>query len=207
MRDPYICPGTSILVNKLNIRNQKDLDRAELIITAAALAEDMPLGNFDYSYLKSIHKHLFEKLYPWAGETRTVNIAKPSGMFCASGLIDKEITKLFDQLVKEDQLASIKEFPEFVEKFTYYFAEVNAIHPFREGNGRANRFFFRQLAIHNGYELNLSNISKNDYIQASISSHNCDNRLLEKLLSSALINTNPEIKNLYNKNDVLDNQL
>lgn len=183
MRDPYVYPETGVLINKFNIQDQELLEQLELLFLTQALEANIPIGNFSYSHLKNLHKHLFGELYAWAGETRTVNIAKPSGMFCAYGFIDKEITKLLGQLSKENYLCNINNFSEFIKKFTYFFAEVNAIHPFREGNGRTTRIFFEQLASLNGYELDFSKTTRESYLQACISSHNDDNSLLESLLS------------------------
>lgn len=186
MRDPYVYHGTTVLINNKNIRDQSLLDKIEIALTYKALSTGIPSGNFDFQHLKVIHKHIFGELYPWAGQTREVNIAKQSGMFCAPGFIENEINKLFTQLAKDNYLKYFKEPKEFIINFTHYFAEVNAIHPFREGNGRCTRAFFEQLAAYNGYKLDLQHITEVEFIQACISSHNSANTKLETLFTKSL---------------------
>ena len=79
-----------------------------------------------------------------------------------------------------------KDKKEFVQKFSYYFSEINAVHPFREGNGRTTRVFFEQLALHNNYKLDLLNVSKEQWIEASIAGFNFDNTKLENIFTNAL---------------------
>lgn len=209
MRDPYVYPGTNVLINNKNIKIQSELDQIETLLTVKALATGLPAGKFDFEHFKNIHKHIFGELYPWAGKTREVNIAKPSGMFCASHLVENEINKLLNQLSKEEHLKIFKEPNEFIPKFTHYFAEVNAIHPFREGNGRTTRQFFEQLAHYNGYQLDLSSISRDEYLEACISSHNLDNSKLEKVFTkslSPLIELEKVQKIFTELNKILDKQ-
>ena len=66
--DPYVYPGTHTLKNKLNIRDADLLEQVELKIFTARASEPLPPGNFDYSYLKAAHQHLFGDLYEWAGK-------------------------------------------------------------------------------------------------------------------------------------------
>ena len=96
--------------------------------------------------------------------------------------IDKcQANKLLINLATKDQLLTkLLGKDEFVRKFADYYCEVNVIHPFREGNGRATRVFFEQLAEHNGYSLDFSSVSKSEWIEASIDGFNCDNTKLEK---------------------------
>lgn len=192
-RDPYVYSGSNVLINKFNIKNQEKLDDLELGCFVVALKNGIPEGNFDLNHLKNIHKSLLGDLYPWAGEIRSVNIAKPSGTFCASNFIEPELNKLFNKLSKDNLLENIEDKNMFIEKFAYYLGEVNAIHPFREGNGRTTRVFFQELAVHNGYYLDFSKVSKNEYIHAAMTSHNlADNYFLEKVLSKALVQ--PELQ-------------
>ena len=81
--DPYVYPGTNILKNLRDIRDQHHLDRVEAISTAriGELQLDPKAGQFDISHLKSIHRHIFQDIYPWAGEFRKVNIARTGQFF------------------------------------------------------------------------------------------------------------------------------
>ena len=80
----YCYKGTDVLINKLNITNEKDLYCAEreLVLYRTFELNENPLkGNFDFKYLKDIHKYLFQDIYRWAGDVRNCNIAKQD-LFC-----------------------------------------------------------------------------------------------------------------------------
>jgi cell filamentation protein len=77
--DPYVYPGTSILRNRWGVRDAAELARREATITAARLAElaERPIpGDFDLAHLQALHRHIFGDVYDWAGEIRSVAIAK-----------------------------------------------------------------------------------------------------------------------------------
>ena len=76
MSDRNYCypPDYTVLRNKLNIRNASALEAAERELVAHRLLEPVPPGDFDLEHLKAIHRHLFQDLYAWAGEVRTVEI-------------------------------------------------------------------------------------------------------------------------------------
>jgi len=129
------------------------------------------MGNFDYEHLKSLHKHLFEEIYDWAGEARIVNIAKKTNyadttMFAMFGRIEPEIIKTLTRLnsipIDRDNLDV------FSNQISEYFNEINAVHAFREGNGRTNRLFCSELARINGYYIDWDAMDRKDYINASI---------------------------------------
>ena len=84
MDNIYCYPDSSVLRNKLNIHNKEQLLAAEIKLAAIRLyqLQEQPVhGNFDFNHLCRIHEHIFQDLYDWAGEIRTVNIAK-TNMFC-----------------------------------------------------------------------------------------------------------------------------
>ncbi len=168
--DPYVYPGTDVLINKLNIRDPDKLQEAE---TALYLIKHkvLPPGNFDYDHLKVIHKHFFGELYAWAGQERTVDIIKGNSHFARSAFISSEINKQFKQL-KADKFLQQLDKATFSEKAAHYFNEINAAHPFREGNGRTLRAFFNGLAEQAGFQLDWTKVSTQEYIQASIEGFN-----------------------------------
>lgn len=167
----YCYPGTDVLRNKLDIRDSKVLHDAERDITARRLLQlyDSPIrGSFDYSHLKSIHRFIFQDIYEWAGKERKVDIAK-SNMFCNVLFLSEQAERIFYELRKDGYLRNLS-LDQFSEKCTYYFGEINALHPFREGNGRTQREFFRELALEAGHELDFSEISEEEMVEASIDS-------------------------------------
>lgn len=164
----YCYPGTDVLMNKLGIRDKNKLQDYERRLTMLRLLEltEKPIhGNFDLSHLKKIHQYIFQDIYEWAGEIRQVDIAK-TYMFCNVKFIETQSEEIFGKL-KEEKFLSNLEISKFIPRLAYYFAEVNALHPFREGNGRTQREFFRTLADQNGYILSFANISEEEMIQIS----------------------------------------
>jgi cell filamentation protein len=192
MSDPYVYSGTDILINKYSIEEQQPLDKLEGMVTGRRMLELMkrPLdGDFDLRHLQQIHRYIFQDLYSWAGEIRTVDISK--GNDFAHHMV---VGMYFDESVsnglkKERYLKDSKSKNEFVPKLAYYFDHVNAAHPFRDGNGRAQREFFRVLALKSGYELDWSRSTSQEMIEASIQSlAKNDNSALERLLLNCIRN-------------------
>ncbi|MBY0544631.1 MAG: Fic family protein [Gammaproteobacteria bacterium] len=168
--DPYVYPQTTVLVNKLGIRDQVKLNDYEIILFAAQASGPLPAGQFDYTHLKAIHRHYFADLYEWAGKERTVDIAKDGHLFAHTQYIFGEMNKLFDKLKKEKYLQNLDKLA-FCERLSYYFNEINAAHPFREGNGRTQRAFCDLVAEQAGYKLDWTKVNTETYIQASIDGH------------------------------------
>ena len=108
-------------------------------------------------------------MYFFAGEFRKENIAKGSFRFADYRYINDEIVKLFEKILKDKDLIEKKVSKDILaEKLAYYSAELNVLHPFREGNGRTIREYIRQMALYSGYNMNYSRIKVADYIEASI---------------------------------------
>lgn len=145
---------TGVLRNKLGLGTAEGLDAAEREITHAALIllrESPVRATYDLAHLCAIHRGLFGDICDWAGQVRTVAIAKGS-MFCLPQFIDQAMAQISGQLHDEGLLRNLGR-DAFVDRLAYYLGEVNAVHPFREGNGRAQRAFFEQLAAGAGYVL------------------------------------------------------
>lgn len=164
----YCYEGTDTLINKLNITNDKDLFNAERELVSFRTYElnEKPLkGNFDFDYLKKIHKYLFQDIYRWAGNIRNCNIAKQD-LFCLSEYIETFGTDIFNKL-KEENYFVYYDNELTIEKLVDLFADINALHPFREGNGRSQRLFIESLAKINGIYLDLTEVTREDMIIAS----------------------------------------
>lgn len=156
--DPYVYPGTHTLINKFGIKDPDKLATIERNLTANRLAElyNNPInGNFDFDHLKKIHGYIFQDVYDWAGKERTVTIAKGNTLFCPAEKIEIYADKIFDALKRHDYLKGLGP-NEFSKKAALFFANLNDLHPFREGNGRTQREFMRELSINAGYNLDLS---------------------------------------------------
>ena len=183
----YCYPNTEILINKLNIKDAKKLSIYEAKITAAkslSLRQKGITGNFDKKHFLEIHHYLFEDIYPFAGKLREENIAKGTFRFAMWEYIEPELEKLLKKLKEENYLANLSK-EELAKKLAYYLAELNVLHPFREGNGRTEREFIRQLALKNGYILNLKRVEPHKILEASIESI-IDNTKLEKVIYECL---------------------
>jgi cell filamentation protein len=153
--DPYIYPGTDVLRNRLDIRDAADLAEREAALSAIRIAQlerrFIP-GGFDLAHLKATHRHIFGDVYPWAGQLRTVRISKGGDLFALPEHIDPYLMRLFADLARDDLLRGLRR-EQFVERLAHHYAELNAVHPFREGNGRAQRAFLGQIAKTAGHPI------------------------------------------------------
>lgn len=185
----YCYKNSSTLINKLGIEDYKELAKYEAKISAAkslGLRLKGITGNFDKKHYISIHKYLFEDVYSFAGKFREENISKGEFRFASCEYIEPELDRLLEQLKKENFLEGLSK-AELAKRLAYYLSELNVLHPFREGNGRTNREFIRQLALKDGYILNLKNIPPKEVLDASIKSV-VDTSDLEKIIEKMLEN-------------------
>lgn len=181
----YCYKDTDVLINKLNITNDEDLFNAErelLSLRTYELNEKPLKGNFDFKYLKDIHKYLFQDVYRWAGDIRNCNIAKQD-LFCLTEHIESFSADVFNKLKKEKYFVDYDN-ETTLNKLVELFADINALHPFREGNGRSQRVFIELLAKINGINLDLTNVSKMDMIVASHESINGDYKKLRDMFKN-----------------------
>lgn len=183
----YCYKDSNVLINKLDIHDEKILQKFEAKITAAkllSLRRKGIIGNFDIEHLKKIHTYLFEDVYPFAGQFRNENIAKGLFRFAEYEYIEPELEKLLNELKNENYLISLSK-DDLAERLAYYLSELNVLHPFREGNGRTNREFIRQLALKNDYLLNLKKVPPKQTLEASIESI-VDTKKLENIIEQCL---------------------
>lgn len=164
----YCYPGTLVLVNKLELQDAAELHEAERKLTAlniSQILEEPIKGVFDFRHLQAIHKAIFGDVYTWAGKIRTVNIAK-GNQFCNTNYIETYAQKIFDELKNEDYLTSTPT-NQIAARLAYYLGEINILHPFREGNGRAQRVMIEYVAKIAGFDLTFADISGKEMVQAS----------------------------------------
>lgn len=169
----YCYPNSSILKNKLNITNEYDLSVAEREISSLRMMElekEPIMGKLDFNHLKEIHYNIFKEIYEWAGQVRTVNISK-GNVFCYCENIESYADYIFNKLKEENYLINAGQ-NAIYDRFSFYMSEINALHPFREGNGRSQRVFISYLAKVAGYELNFDEISQEQMIELSVRAFN-----------------------------------
>ena len=185
----YCYPDSNVLKNKLNIRDNKLLKTAEEEITSIKQMELLknPIkGNFSKAHIMNIHKFIFEDIYPFAGKIRREQISKSDTIFYPPNLIDRELDKVFAKIKEKNMLRETDEEKVF-DNLAYVMAELNIIHPFREGNGRSIREFIRIMAKRVRYDLNWGNVDKEELLEASILSVD-DYRVLVGILESCTKN-------------------
>jgi cell filamentation protein len=168
--DPYAYEGTDVLINKLDLRDPALLEAFESEMTTLRANEPLPDGSYDVLHYKRIHYHIFQDVYSWAGECRTVRTSKGGNSFCFPEHIDSEMRKLFRQLDNESCL-SAQESDEFIAATAHFLAELNAIHPFREGNGRSQLAFVHLLGEKAGFPLDFSRVLPETFLPAMIESY------------------------------------
>lgn len=184
-------PETTVLINRLGIREQAELDAAEaaIVLLAAVEIAETPLPETgsgpDFDYLLRIHEALFRDIYDWAGQVRDVDISKGSTRFANCRHIVTAGRALTDELAAENWLqASTPE--HFARRMAYYMGELNVVHPFREGNGRALREYVRYLAQRAGHNLTWDGVSGAQMVQASIDAYRGDYRPLERIIAQQI---------------------
>ncbi|MFD0199508.1 MULTISPECIES: Fic/DOC family protein [Saccharothrix] len=165
--DPYVDPGSGVLVNLLGVTDADVLRQIEaevVVLRDAELKVTTLPGRFDLAHLSAFHRRLFGDVYPWAGELRRVDIARTS-LFAHWRHVESYGDYLFGRLREERHLADLGR-EVFLDRFAHHFAEVNALHPFREGNGRAQRAFFWQLALHAGWRVDFAALDVDKFHRA-----------------------------------------
>jgi cell filamentation protein len=166
--DPYLDPVSGVLRNRFGLTDKEECDLAETRLSTMRVEQlayaPMP-GLYDLAHLQAFHRRIFGDFYPWAGEVRRVDIAKAAAVFAAWRQIEPYAHWLFDELKKERYLRDLDR-DRFLDRFTYYYAEVNALHPFREGNGRTQRAFFQQLAREAGWRVAIHTLERAVFIEA-----------------------------------------
>lgn len=179
-------------VNKLNLRTWSDLEKVEAELVAARIAEGLPVAakKFDYNGLKAMHGHLFQDVYAWAGQERTYSTGRNQDVPGAPGFsvperIEAEMNKLFKELARDDYLRGLDQ-TAFAAKAATYVNNVNACHCFIEGNGRAQRLWLTQLAEQAGYSLNLEQINKDQWYEASKIGFFASDKPMAELISANL---------------------
>lgn len=184
----YCYPDSSVLKNKLDIRDPALLRKVEADLSTARQAEIFRtpvVGRFTATHLCNIHRKLLGDVYSFAGHFRREDIAKGPTRFVTYSQIKEKLQRLLGQLQQEKWLENVP-FEAFAARSAYYMAELNYIHPFREGNGRAIREFMRLLFLHNGYVVQWDAVDVEALLNAMIDSV-YDTAHLEQILKPCLV--------------------
>lgn len=187
--------NSDVPINKLEIKELEILTEIEKELLVRAyeklhneLNEEI---EFDEKYLSQVHETIFAPLYTWAGKYRTVNISKDKSMFCPYLNLDSFSKEIFTKLKNDNFLKNYEDISkksEFIDKLSFYICELNVLHPFNEGNGRALRLFFDMIVTYNGYEyINYEEaLENNEYINASVDCMIADCEKIKAIITKGL---------------------
>lgn len=168
----YCYPESDVLINKFDIQDQETLNKVERNITTLMLLDlqTKPIPNpkelFTVEYFISLHKRVFEHIYPFAGKIRSENMTKGNTPFCRPEFIYNYLKMLFDKMLGDIKKLKTKE--DIIKFLSYYYSEMNIVHPFRDGNGRITREYLRQIVefinkyLNFDYELDFSVVTEED---------------------------------------------
>ena len=186
--DTYCYPGTDVLRNKAEITNAQDLDTYEgelSTLRSIEILENPTVGQFDLAHLQRIHLALFQDVYDWAGKIRTVDISRGNSRFANVRFIESAANDIFNKLGRENWLKGL-DTNALSKRLAHYLSEINALHPFREGNGRVQRIFISQLSESAGYQLDYSDLEQEQIYQAMELAFNSDESILADLILERL---------------------
>lgn len=184
--DPYLIPGTDVLRNKLGITDAEKLGAAEREITQRA-AEQFTFIPQPYTLetLRDIHHSLFFEIYEWAGKIRTVDISKGHTRFCNCLRIIPEAERLFANLEQSEFFLDLNR-EELIVSAADLYGDINAVHPFREGNGRAQRLLFEHIIINTGHDVTWEPITQEEWIHANEMAFFGSNTSLENIFEKCI---------------------
>ena len=183
--DPYCIPGTTTLINRFGILDRHQLEEIETAMVQARIESPWPAGNLDKAHYLALHRHFFQDVYDWAGKLRTIRIGKGGNWFCFPDFIDSELDRLFADLRQRQHLRGLP-VPAFAAGAAHFLGEVNAVHPFREGNGRTQLAFLRLLCLNAGYPFRAEVLQRERVIPAMIASFDGDAAPLSHLIADLI---------------------
>lgn len=172
---PYVYPGTQILINHFGIRSMAVLQRvvnAMADLRADQMNRDPVAGSHDLQQLCAIHRALFQDIFAWAGQVRTVDTEKQGQIFVLAADIPGGFQGLHAELEAENFLRGLDP-EEFADRLAHYWYGIHTLHVFRDGNNRTMRHFFTMLAADAGYRLDFAAIEPTALLTA------CRNRYFE----------------------------
>lgn len=167
--DPYVYPNSSVLINKLNILDEQELIDVEAqiliagIIDIHTIMDDVDFCN--YNCLQTIHRFLFEALYTWAGEFRTINIYKSERVLNGVSITYSDKSQIISDLKRifkwAEQINWTHQNPQLPSQFAKFMTDIWRVHPYREGNTRAVSIFMKLFADKHDLTFNAELLSQN----------------------------------------------
>lgn len=181
--DIYCYPHSDVLRNLADLRTAAELETYETAMTAQRFDEPLPAGRFSVSHYLSVHHHIFQDVYEWAGQLRRIRVGKGGNWFCYPENIRRELQQLFAGLRQKRFLRRLDR-DTFVVEAATFLAGLNAIHVFRDGNGRTQLAFMAMLADRAGYPLRADRLRAEAFLDAMIASFSGDEGPLQDQLRS-----------------------
>lgn len=184
--DSYCYPDSTVLRNKLDIRDDTTLSDAERQLSAIA-ADNVEFSPPPYglAYLQNIHRALFSDLYEWGGELRTVGISKQTTRFCQPEYMAKEAGKIFKIMAAANWFEGMDR-ADLIIAVSEAYSDLNVVPPFREGNGRTQRILFEHLIMNAGFEVSWWGIEEDEWIYANIAAYNCNLGPMEQVFEKCI---------------------
>lgn len=165
--DPYQAVDHPVLRNLPNLTDPNALEAFEALSVLQRSEEPLPQGALDAEHFKAVHHHLFQDVYDWAGQPRTIRIFKDGSPFCYPESFDQELRRIFSWVSIHDYLTGLS--PQaFAKDAAWFLSELNAVHLFREGNGRAQSAFLAMLAAEAGHPLDFDRLDPEAWMAAMI---------------------------------------
>ena len=177
-------PDTTVLINRLGITDQNELDTVEKQITllrGIQAEQETEFANVDLEFYKKLHRLLFGDLYDWAGCLRTINISKKGTVFCDHSELEAIGIKKFERLEKMDFLCGLPD-EIFFSELTELYHDLNMLHPFREGNGRTLRLFITLLVRNTGRDIDFAKCGSDMLMIATVKAADGDVTMLRDVL-------------------------
>ncbi len=193
--------GTQVLVNLLAIRDAATLDAAERAFTDLRISEGLPAACIapTYEAFKAIHRHLFQDLYAWAGSERTYTTGRGPAPFAVPEHIRPWMEKQFEAFRASNELRGLNP-AEFASKAAELICEINAAHPFVEGNGRVQRIWLAGVAERAGYEFSVRPEDREPWYAASrIGFEAADSAPMAALILARIQDLDSETQSLNDK--------
>lgn len=184
-QDPFCYPASSVLINLADLSEQGQLEEFEAAMFSLRSAEPWPAGELDVAYYRALHHHLFQDVYSWAGQFRTVRIAKGGNWFCYPEHIAQQMKLLFGWASERAWFSAHGQI-QFAEDAAHLIAELNAIHPFREGNGRTQLAFLSVICEASGFPFNDAALVPERVLSAMIASFSGRLSELEALIRTII---------------------
>jgi cell filamentation protein len=183
---PYCWPGTNVYRNKFDIRDAKELEDLERDLSAYRLLTLPHDALIRPAGCRDIHRYLFQDIYDWAGQYRRVTTGRGTAAFCRAEFIEAEMSKRFAAINAEHNLRGLAA-DRFAARVAEHLNELNAIHPFLDGNGRTQRAFLEILAERAGHEIDLARVDPTAWNRASIEGfYKLNHEPLREVIAGAL---------------------